>query len=175
MKTLWSSMAIVMLLLVACSVVDANSNKAEAPKKLSADKKETGEKKKDKKKAEDKAKAVDIEHSMEVLKRNMRILKKAISDDEKVAESLVALAAVQLEALKSTAGIPSRAQSLSGKEKSKFIDNYRLGMIELKKALIKIEEALVKRDLDRARFEFSKLKSLEKKSHDKFQEPGRQW
>lgn len=112
-----------------------------------------------------------MDDSMQSLQAGFKGLEKALGKGE-VEKALRLVVDMQNAAQEAKTGLPEKSAEIAdGAERTKFLNAYRLKIVDLQRALLDVEVALVEGKLEDAKKLLdTKLKPLKKEGHDTFKD-----
>jgi soluble cytochrome b562 len=121
--------------------------------------------------AGDKEVKTDLDKKMDVVGKNLRKLKKQVSDSSQNDSSLQLLATME-GALKDAMNMtPEKAADLPDDEKAKFMADFKAGLNGMLDEFTKLETAIKAGQNDDAVKIVAEIEALEKKDHKAFRKP----
>lgn len=110
----------------------------------------------------------ELEDAMEHMERPYKQLKKHLKNPAERESCLKWIAEFQKYALQSKAVLPESIGDLPPEQRQKASDAYRTMMVNLLRATLDIEQALIEKDFDTAAKEFLTLEKLDIEGHKEF-------
>lgn len=112
-----------------------------------------------------------LDDSMQTLQAGFKALDRALGKGE-VEKALGIVVDMQNAAQEAKTGSPEKATEIAeGAERTKFLAGYRLKIVELQRALLDVEVALVEgKPEDAKKVLDAKVKPLKKEGHDSFKD-----
>ena len=106
-----------------------------------------------------------LQKEMETINRDVRKLGRQYSDATKKDDSLQLVAEMQKSADTAKGLTPSKAEKLTGAEKTKYMDTYKKDMDALMKEIAALKGAIETGKTDQAKAELDKINQLKMSSH----------
>lgn len=110
----------------------------------------------------------DLEGSMQMMQGAMKKLDKAMSDKKDAATLLPLIADMEAAAQNAKSGTPEKVGEVEKDKKDEFMKGFRHQMIELQRALLDTEAAVIDGKMDDAAKAWDRVKAAKKDGHDKY-------
>ena len=118
--------------------------------------------------AERAAERPNLERSMKAMDRALNAIARAIEDPTKDAQTLLQIDALQRATAEGKGAPPHEIDELSGEEKAKELAAYRTLMLNMLKAAIVLEEAVMKGDRAAAKAAIDEIQNQRKSGHSEY-------